>query len=81
MPSGSWRYRLLTMSGEPQPDGRRQTFEFLLNQAIIVGDRPTEFCGFGPRTRAAIDVVARAHPEAAADHIAFAFDAFHAEHG
>lgn len=69
------------MAGEPQPDNPRQAFEFLLNRAITAGHRPTQASSLGPRTWSAVDVVACAHPEAAAVQISDAYDAFHAEHG
>ena len=62
------------------PVGLRSTFQDLLNDAIIGGQVPPEMSGLGPDTRAAIDAIAHQHPEASADLIADAFDAFTREH-
>ena len=65
----------------PTPDELRSTFQGLLNLALTRG-RVTPSCsGLGPNTLAAIDVVAYEHPDADADCIAAAYDAFDNEHG
>ena len=65
----------------PSPDELRTTFQGLLNQALTRGRATRSNCGLGPCTLAAIDVVAYDHPDAEADCIAAAYDAFHREHG
>jgi hypothetical protein len=62
-------------------DELRTTFEELLSLALTRG-RVTSGCpGLGPSTLAAIDVVAQEHPDAEAELIAAAYDAFYLEHG
>ncbi len=61
--------------------GLRELFQDSLNCAIAHGRPPSRWSGLGNDTRAAIDVVAKEHPEATADHIAYAYDAFAREHG
>jgi hypothetical protein len=64
------------------PDELRQAFQGLLNLALTLGGRATPSpSDLGPGTRAAIDVVAREHPDADADSIAAAYDEFQREHG
>ncbi|MBI3215763.1 MAG: hypothetical protein HYZ38_18230 [Mycobacterium sp.] len=58
------------------PDPHRQTFQEQLNKALICGQRPWKTPLLGPMTWSAIDAVACAHPEASADHIANAYDAY-----
>jgi hypothetical protein len=68
----------------PEPPPRqtlRETFQELLNLALTRGSATHEDSGLGPGTRAAIDAVAYDHPNAEADCIRAAYDAFHQEHG
>ena len=65
----------------PSPDELRTTFQGLLNQALTRGRLTHTNCGLGPGTLAAIDVIAYDHPDAEADCIAAAYDAFYREHG
>jgi len=58
----------------------RETFQKLLNLALTRGLTAPSHCGLGPHTVAAIDVVANDHPDAEADYIAAAYDAFGREH-
>jgi hypothetical protein len=58
----------------------RSAFQESLNRAIAHGQRPSRWSGLGDRTRSAIDAVAQEHPDATADHIADAYDAFTGEH-
>ena len=53
----------------------------MLNSAIVGGRLPAVRTTLGVLTRSAIDSVARAHPDATADDIAVAYDAFEREHG
>jgi len=53
----------------------------LLNLALTRGRVTSSSCGLGPNTLAAINVVAYEHPDAEADCIAAAYDAFDHEHG
>jgi hypothetical protein len=70
------------MLAEPPPrQSLRETFQELLNLALTRGRATREDSGLGPDTRAAIDAVAYDHPDAEADCIAEAYDAFHREHG
>ena len=65
----------------PREDDVRATFQGFLNLALTSG-RATPTCSIlGPNTLAAIDFVAYEHPDAAADCIAAAYDAFEREHG
>lgn len=57
----------------------RWRFQTALNNAIATGTRPTSDSGLSNRTRAAIDDVASAHPDASADDIAYACDVFDGE--
>ena len=59
----------------------RDAFQELLNCAIAHGLRPSRWIGLGDKTFTAIDAIAHEHPEATADHIAGAYDAFAREHG
>jgi len=65
-----------TLSGDP-----RWIFQNLLNSAIVGGRLPTVTATLGSQTWMAIDSVARAHPDATADDIAVAYEAFEREHG
>jgi hypothetical protein len=58
----------------------RSTFQTSLNCAIAHGQRPSQWTCLGARTHTAIDAVAQEHPDATADHIADAYDAFAREH-
>ncbi|HEY2197297.1 MAG TPA: hypothetical protein VGH69_06270 [Mycobacterium sp.] len=69
------------LSETPSRDERRTTFQELLNLALTRGRATSDCCGLGPGTRAAIDVVAYDHPDAEADCVAAAYDAFDREHG
>jgi hypothetical protein len=70
------------MLSEPTPpDDLRMTSQGLLNLALTRGRATSDSCGLGSATRAAIDVVAYDHPDAEADCIAAAYDAFDREHG
>jgi hypothetical protein len=64
-----------------EPDELRTTFQDVLNLALILGRVTSSLSGLGPTTRAAIDVVALEHPDAEAEIIAEAYDAFQREHG
>lgn len=69
------------MRAEPLSADPRGTFQELLNRAITQGRGPGDGVALGPDTRAAIDLVAREHPEATPKLIADAYDAFVREHG
>lgn len=56
------------------------TFRELLTAAITVGRRPQPTALLGPASWAAIDVLAREHPDATPDHVVAAHDAFTYEH-
>ncbi|MEN3318812.1 MAG: hypothetical protein V7643_2213 [Mycobacterium sp.] len=58
----------------------RSAFQECLNGAITHGQRPSRWIGLGQWTCTAIDAVAQEHPDATADHIADAYDAFAREH-
>ena len=68
------------MCAAPSPAELRQRFQQLLNAAIADGHVPDSDAGLGPRTLAAITQVSREHPEATADQIASAHDAFRHDH-
>ncbi len=57
-----------------------RTFRELLTAAITAGRRPPHTALLGPASWAAIDAVAREHPDATADHLVAAHDAFTFEH-
>ena len=59
----------------------RDAFQDSLNCAIAHGLRPSRWIGLGDETFSAIDAIAEEHPDATADHIACAYDAFVREHG
>lgn len=70
------------MLADPAADGDlRGIFQNLLNVALTRGRAPSRLQGLGPATLAAIDMVAADHPDAEADTIAAAYDAFDHEHG
>lgn len=56
------------------------TFRELLTAAITAGCRPRPTALLGPASWAAIDVLAREHPDATPDHVVAAHDAFTFEH-
>lgn len=58
----------------------RRAFQDSLNGAIVHGQRPSRRIDLGTKTYAAIDAVAQEHPDATANHIADAYDAFAREH-
>jgi hypothetical protein len=58
----------------------RNAFQECLNRAIVNGQHPSHWIGLADETRAAIEAVAEQHPDATADHIADAYDAFAREH-
>ena len=61
--------------------GLRSVFQDSLNCAITHGRQPARWIGLGDQTRAAIQAVAEEHPDATAEDIAYAYDAFAREHG
>jgi hypothetical protein len=65
----------------PRPDELRTTFQRLLHLALTRGRVTSSNTGLGPATLAAIDAVAHEHPDAEAELIAAAYDAFRLEHG
>lgn len=69
------------MCTQPLPSELRQRFQSALNDAITRGRSAMDGSGLGPLTRAAVRVVAEEHPNAEADLIADAYDAFELEHG
>lgn len=69
------------LADPPRPDDLRLRFEGLLNLALTQGSWDSSTSGLGPRTLAAIEAVARDHPDADADQITNAYDAFQREHG
>ncbi|MDZ4236440.1 MAG: hypothetical protein U1C73_22405, partial [Dietzia sp.] len=66
---------------EAPTDDPRWVFQTKLNAALIQGQILSTSATLGPQTCAAIDAVARAHPDASAEEIALAYDAFAREHG
>lgn len=60
-------------------DDARSIFEAALMSAITDGQIPSCAIDVDERTRAAIEAIALAHPEAAVELIAVAFDSFQAE--
>jgi hypothetical protein len=60
----------------PAPEQLRSIFQGLLNPALTRGLVTPSSCGLGPNTLAAMNVVAYDHPDAEADCIAAAYDAF-----
>jgi hypothetical protein len=70
------------MTVEPsRSGGLRRTFHEALNLALTRGRFTSVYSGLGPDTQADIDVIAFNHPDADADTIAAAYDAFQREHG
>ncbi|MEH3139725.1 MAG: hypothetical protein PGN37_05990 [Mycobacterium kyogaense] len=65
----------------PSNDELRVNFQVLLNSALTHGRAAARDCGLGPATVEAINAIAYDHPDAEADAIAAAYDAFGAEHG
>lgn len=63
------------------PTDVRQRFQIALNRALVVGRAPDRAIGLGPHTVAAVTRVAAEHPDATAEIIAAAYDAFQGEHG
>jgi hypothetical protein len=61
--------------------GARSAFELALIHAITEGRLPGESADLGVHTSAAIEAIAREHPEAAAQLISGAYDAFQSEYG
>ena len=59
----------------------RDAFQESLNCAIAHGMRPSRWIGLGDKTFTAIEAIAEEHPDATADHISCAYDAFAREHG
>ncbi|WP_159233286.1 hypothetical protein [Mycolicibacterium vanbaalenii] len=59
----------------------RSAFEAMLTAALVAGRTPAASTVLGSQTWAAVDAVARAHPDATAEEIAVAYDAFAREHG
>ena len=59
----------------------RDAFQESLNGAITRGLRPSRWTGLGDKTFTAIEAIAEEHPDATADHISCAYDAFAREHG
>jgi hypothetical protein len=64
----------------PTPEDLRQIFQGLLDLALTRGRVAPSSSGLGPSTTAAINVVAYEHPDAEAELIADAYDAFEREH-
>lgn len=65
----------------PSTDELRVNFQVLLNSALTHGRGATRECGLGPATIEAINAIAYDHPDAEADAVTAAYDAFDAEHG
>jgi hypothetical protein len=65
----------------PTPQELRASFQTILNLALTRGRSAPRGSGLGPDAVAAIDEVAYEHPDADADCIAAAYDAFEREHG
>lgn len=63
----------------PSTDELRVNFQVLLNSALTHGRGATRECGLGRATIEAINAIAYDHPDAEADTIAAAYDAFDAE--
>lgn len=61
--------------------GLHGVFRDALNCAIAHGQYPSRWIGLGDETHAAIEAVAAEHPDASAEDIACAYDAFAREHG
>jgi len=65
---------------ESPPSELQQRFLIALNNAITRGRAPGHDTGLGPRTLAAMTLVAQDHPDATAELIADAYDTFNGEH-
>lgn len=57
-----------------------RTFRQLFSEALVHGRRPPHTSLLGPASWAAIDVLAREHPDASPDQVIAAHDAFALEH-
>ncbi len=68
------------MTAQPTRDQLHRGFQSSLHRAIAYGVRPSAV-QLGRETRAAIEAVALEHPDATADDITAAYDAFDREHG
>lgn len=75
-----WLFAAVAMHRQSSAD-LRERFQNTLNNAITSGRNTVGEHLFGPRTRAAVKLVADEHPYATADLIADAYDAFNQEHG
>lgn len=74
--------RLSHSSGvDPLLPALRQRFQTALNTALVVGRPPECATDLGPRTLAAVALIAAEHPDASAQIIAAAYDTFLDEHG
>ncbi|MGP4055083.1 hypothetical protein ACTWP6_09735 [Mycobacterium sp. 4D054] len=74
--------RLSHSSGvDPLLPALRQRFQTALNTALVVGRPPECAIDLGPRTLAAVALIAAEHPDASAQIIAAAYDTFLDEHG
>jgi len=62
-------------------NGARSAFEHALMCALTEGRLPGRSCGLGADTWAAIEAIARNHPEAATELINDAYDSFQTEYG
>lgn len=70
------------MSYDDAPTGHvRSAFQHALMGAITEGRLPGEGCPLSAKTWAAIEAIARNHPEAAAELINHAYDSFQSEYG
>ena len=61
--------------------GVRSAFEHALMCALTEGRLPGRSCALGANTWAAIEAIARNHPEAATELINDAYDSFRTEYG
>lgn len=69
------------MLAQPSHEQVQRGFQGSLHRAIAYGLRPKASANLGDKTFAAVDAVALEHPDATADLIAAAYDAFDREHG
>lgn len=70
------------VSYDDAPTGNvRSAFEHALMCALTEGRLPGPSCALGVNTWAAIEAIARSHPEAATDLINDAYDSFQTEYG
>jgi hypothetical protein len=76
-----WAGLVPSLAERTSPDELRTTFQGLLNPALTRGRASPTWSRPWPRTVAAIDLVAYEHPNAEADCIAAAYDAFEHEYG